>query len=214
MHLIRVVLAICLLVISCATRVYVNSTDRRIYIDGKPFFFKGVNYLPIPIGVNSSTAVDIFNDTRLIDRDIENLKYLGVNAVRIHYLHLTNLDMKMYLFDRLYENGIYVVVSGAVSRRINLSDPIIREGALNDWRQYVLAFKDHPAVIMWSFGNEMNNPSRWNVSVVFNFLRDITRVTHEIEGPDQWRPVSTALMDSSPVQYVQTYDDVVDVWSL
>jgi hypothetical protein len=206
------VLAVFLLLhIVQAVKVSISTADRRILVDGKPFFFKGINYKPTPIGYD--WKFDLFNDRRIIERDIENLKYLGVNSVRIHRLEFSNLTEKIYLLDKLYENGIYAVLCRVYDRTLNYSDSSVRKNVLNEWGQFVSAFKDHPAVVMWMFGNEMNNPSKWNVPAVFSLLGEITNLTHEIEGIDNWHPVSTPLLDGSIVQTIKIYDNNVDVWS-
>ncbi len=197
--------------ICSAVNVSLNYETRSIIVDGKPFFFKGINYLPIPIGY-SSWNIDVFSNKKIIDRDIQNLKFLGVNSVRIYHLRLENIESKMYLLNKLYENGIYAVLCRSINNK-NWSNPVVRNDILKDWANFVTAFKSHPAVLMWVFGNEMNQPSKWDVPAAFSLLKEIKELTHELEGSENWRPVTTPLMDINIVQYIRAYDDCVDVWS-
>jgi hypothetical protein len=194
-----------------AANVSINYDNRRIYVDGEAFFIKGINYLPVPVGY-SSWNIDVFSDRRIIDRDIENLKYLGVNAVRIHHLRLKNIQDKIYLLDRLYQNGIYAVIGRSLND-CSWSDPKVRKTILDDWKIFVQTFKTHPAVLMWIFGNEMNQPEKWDVPAAFSLLKEIKQVTHDLEGPNYWHPVTTALKDGYHIESIMKFDDCVDLWS-
>jgi hypothetical protein len=66
---------------------------------------------------------------------------------------------------------------------------------------------------MWMFGNELNQPTKWNVPAAFSMIKEITKATHDLEGPDNWHPVTTALIDGNTAQTIKDYDDSVDVWS-
>jgi hypothetical protein len=128
---------------SLAVKVSVNLADHRVYVDGKPFFFKGLNYLPIPIGYNPWN-IDVFNNIKIIDRDIENLKALKINSVRIHHISTANPEAKRYMLDKLYENGIYAVLCRTFNdNNRDWADKTVRENTMNDWLDLVKTYKDH-----------------------------------------------------------------------
>jgi beta-galactosidase/beta-glucuronidase len=204
MRLIASLLSIyyCISSIASAVQVSVNLNDHRVYVEGKPFFFKGLNYLPIPVGYNPWN-IDVFDDTRIIDRDIELLKYLNINSVRIHHISTKNPETKRYMLDKLYENGIYAVLCRTFNdNNRNWADPAVRKATMDDWVDLVTTYKDHPAVVMWMFGNELNQPTKWNVPAAFSMMKEIKDMTHKLEGPDNWHPLTTALIDGNTAQTI------------
>jgi hypothetical protein len=111
---------------------------RAIYVDGKLFHIKGVNWNPVAQG---NVHPDNLDYAGFADRDIPLMKAAGINAVRT-YERLDNREV----LDKLQEAGIYVFSTvlgwwqddaSVVTERVN-------------------AVKDHPAILAWVLGNEWN----------------------------------------------------------
>ena len=69
-------LLICVLVLNYAFGTKVSISGRQILVDGKPFFMRGMNYNPIPIGFGR-WDIDPFLRKDMVDRDVENLKKMN-----------------------------------------------------------------------------------------------------------------------------------------
>lgn len=111
---------------------------RAIYVDGKLFHIKGVNWNPVAQG---NVHPDNLDFAGFADRDIPLMKAAGINAVRT-YERLDNREV----LDKLHDAGIYVFSTvlgwwqddaSVVTERVN-------------------AVKDHPAILAWVLGNEWN----------------------------------------------------------
>lgn len=111
---------------------------RAIYVDGKLFHIKGVNWNPVAQGKTHPADLDYAG---FADRDIPLMKAAGINAVRT-YERLENREV----LDKLHDAGIYVFSTvlgwwqddaAVVTERVN-------------------AVKDHPAILAWVLGNEWN----------------------------------------------------------
>jgi hypothetical protein len=197
-----------------AIRVSTNLTDHRVYVNGKPFYFKGINYLPIPIG-HDPWNIDPFDDPAVVDRDVPKLKAMGVNTVRIHHFQVTNPKSKLYLLDKLYENEIFAVICLTFNSNDQpWADPVARDTIKNRFLDLVRAYGKHPAVLMWIFGNELNQPTKFDEPNAFSLLKEVKDATHALEGPDNWHPVTTAFIDVKAVNAAKAYSDCVDVWAI
>ncbi|MEW6347500.1 MAG: hypothetical protein AB1646_00430 [Thermodesulfobacteriota bacterium] len=84
-------------------------SDQQIMLNGRPFFVKGVNYSPTPVGgsFNWSPFGDWFTARwhDIYDRDLPKLRELGANSIRVyawfaieptneHYSRVEELDFK------------------------------------------------------------------------------------------------------------------------
>lgn len=165
----------------------------ELYVDGRPFFIKGMGYNPIPIG--RGYAYDFTLDPRIYGRDFPKLREAGVNTIRVW-----NSVASREFLDAAYNNGqnpIYVIM-GFYVEPSRISDIIYREAVVSDFKNYVQRFKDHPAVLMWCVGNEVefqlqklwpeneNKLRDW-----FSLLNELSRAAFEVEG-SSYHPVMTS----------------------
>ena len=61
--------------------------------------------------------------------------------------------------DAAWNNGtdpLYVVMGFWISCTANFADPTTRQKIRNEFESYVNRFKDYPAVLVWTLGNEVN----------------------------------------------------------
>jgi len=116
----------------------VTTDGRQLLVNGQPFFMKGVCWNPIGIGGIHPAGL---NWSGFVEQDSKLMQEAGINAVRT-YEGLTDTAV----LDKLYERGIYVVnnIYGYFA------------SPLEDIRKVIEATKDHPAILMWSVGNEWN----------------------------------------------------------
>ncbi len=100
----------------------------------------------------------------------------------------------------------------------DITTPSAREQIKNDFRAMVAAHKNHPAVLMWSIGNELN--ADWlyggNLDDLFSLINEMAEEAHAEEGSN-YHPVTTALLDSDLINTIATYDSSVpslDIWGV
>ncbi|MFT5570463.1 MAG: hypothetical protein ACI9RP_002520 [Cyclobacteriaceae bacterium] len=129
----------------------------RIFLNGEPFYVKGAG-----IGMN-------------IDPDL--LVVHGANAVRTW-----STNRAEEILDLAQERGIKVMMGlwiGLERHGFDYSDSIAVKKQLALVRKRVEKYKDHPALMSWGIGNELNlqasNPDVWDA------VNDISRMIHEID---------------------------------
>jgi len=144
----------------------------------------------------------------LTDRDVENtvsqLKALGVNTTRAHYL----LDER--LLKRFDEEGILVWNQAPVYHRDRrLQTPAQRSGELEVLRNTILAARNHPSVITNSTANELT-PVPDERPPVRLWMRNAAKLARDL---DPSRPVSIDVLSYPGLPRQRTYDayDVIGI---
>ena len=205
------------------TRVSVNG--RRILVNGEPFLARGIGYAPVPIGVDPETTPpygDYFtaNHAAIYNRDLPLIRQMGANVLRLWGWD-NNADHTDFL-DAAYNGGIdplYVIIMFWIGHDVypEICSPAAQAQIKANFRAMVAAHKNHPAVLMWAIGNELNAP--WNygndLDCLFGLINDMAQEAHLEEGA-YYHPVTTVLMDVNLTGVIAAYDGVMpylDVWS-
>lgn len=86
------------------------------------------------------------------------------------------------VLDEAHENGLMVTMGIEVARErhgFDYNDTIVVDKQLQEIKEQVLALKDHPALLIWGIGNELNlhytNPKVWDA------VNDISKMIHEVD---------------------------------
>ncbi|MFA5104579.1 MAG: glycoside hydrolase family 2 TIM barrel-domain containing protein [Candidatus Margulisiibacteriota bacterium] len=190
----------------------VTIAGRQIYVDGKPFTVKSVCYAPTPLGDSGDQPPlgDYFtpNYSALQDRDQFQLRDMNCNTIRL-YSWDPNADHEAFL-DKCYNVGekpIYVIAGLWVGG--NVSDPAVRQYYLDQFKTMVTRHKEHPAILMWSFGNEVNytgQNDQW-----YSLLNEACQAAHDI---DPAHPVTTANGEVYDAIYYNNAVPNLDVWGI
>ena len=132
-----------------------------------------------------------------IDNTVEELKALGANVTRAHYL----LDPR--LLDRLDEAGILVWAQSPVYHRDRqLRTPGQRSHELDVVRKTILEARNHPSVITHSVANELTAmPDKQRTSEVW--MRNAARLARDL---DPTLPVSIDILSYPGIPRQTTYD--------
>ncbi|MFV0471520.1 MAG: glycoside hydrolase family 2 TIM barrel-domain containing protein [Paludibacteraceae bacterium] len=141
----------------------------HITVDGKDFYIKGV-------------AANNFYE-RAID--------YGANVVRTYGLN----DSTQQILDDAAKNGLYVNFGLYVKRErdgfdYNNAEKVKEQ--FDEMKAIVKRFKDHPALLIWSIGNEAE--SAYSNLKLWDAIQDIAKMIHEI---DPNHPTTTALASSN-----------------
>lgn len=116
----------------------------------------------------------------------ERLKQCGGNSVRLWSTH----DAKQYM-DKAYELGLTVTLGLDMKLErhgFNYDDKKAVKAQFEKLKEDILEFKDHPALLMWGVGNEVDqfalNYKAWNA------VNDVAKFIHEV---DPNHPTTTML---------------------
>lgn len=198
----------------------VKLKDGVLTVDCEPFVIKGVGYQPVPVGmgIGPSTLEYIYCHPDIIARDVNYLKKMNANTVR---LWGTLPSCGAALLDALADEGMYAIMSFYVNSSgdepgIDYSDPCIIARYTEDINDYVNTFKNHPAVLAWAIGNENNLHYYGNLADWYKLANRLARVAYEAEEPN-YHPtmvVNGSALDFANSDYLSTDADMnyVDSW--
>ncbi len=173
----------------------VEIDGRRILVDGDIFEVKGVAAEFTPVGEYGPWYDwSLYPENYTID--IPLIRRMGANAIRTYNQRPTQKEA----LDSFYERGIYVIMGFAVdavygdNEVVDFENAVVRENITRCFLDMVEHWKDHPAILMWCFGNEVNrvleendvDPSHW-----YSLVDECAERAHELEGED-FHPVTTA----------------------
>lgn len=161
--------------------------------DGKPYLIKGAG-----MGLTDAAAIP----------QIELLKKAGGNSFRTW-----NVPERKVL-DRAHELGLTVAVGLDVQRErhgFDYNDSLAVQQQFERIKKDVLAYRDHPAIIAWFIGNELNlnlkNPK------VYNAVNDIAEFIKEVD-PNRLVTSTTAGIDSELAAMIQQRAPALDFLSI
>ncbi len=152
-------------------KVEVRQVDGRwqLFVNQKPFYIHGA-------------GLEFGNQ--------EKLAAHGGNSFRTWRTE-NGRESGQVVLDRARKNGLYVMMGLDVSRErhgFNYSDPKVVAEQLERIKADVLKYKDHPALLIWDIGNELNlnsqNPKVWDA------VNDISKMIHQV---DPNHPTTTSL---------------------
>jgi hypothetical protein len=143
-------------------KVEVRSAGGRfqLWVNGQPFYVKGA-------GVEFGSQ--------------EQLAAHGGNAFRTWRTE-NGRETGRQVLDRARTNGLYVAMGlevGSERHGFDYNDAAAVQRQLEQLEAEVLKFKDHPALLAWIIGNELNlnatNPQVWNA------VNEISRMIHRVD---------------------------------
>jgi hypothetical protein len=153
-----------------------QAQNYQLTVDGEPFYIKGAG----------------------LDLGIENIKSLashGGHAFRTW--RVANGERSgLEILNEAHQHGLMVCMGLEVARERHGFDyddelAVARQQALI--KEDILALKDHPALLMWGIGNELNlrhtNPKVWDA------VNDIAKMIHQL---DPNHPTTTMLAGAEP----------------
>lgn len=179
-----------------------KSGDRyQLLVGGEPFYIKGA-------------GLEFGNQEKLAQH--------GANSFRTWTTENGRESGKQVL-DRALKNGLFVTMGLNVARErhgFNYDDAAAVAAQLAQLKTEVLKYKDHPALLAWGIGNELNldakNPKVWDA------VNGISKMIHEI---DPNHPAMTMLAGINPAMIreikarapdldllgIQMYADIVNL---
>jgi len=156
---------------------------------------KGVAWNPVPRGGRHPFDLDF---TGYVAQDAELMAKAGINAVRT-YATITDSGV----LDALWERGIWVLNDVYTYGGDSVESVVSR----------VRSVMDHPAILMWTVGNEWNYNGLYvglSQTAALDRVRSAVRL---IKETDPTRPVAT-VYGEVPSNSVVSQLDVVDIWGI
>jgi hypothetical protein len=164
----------------------------QLYVDQKSFYIKGA-------GLEFGSQ--------------EKLAQHGGNSFRT-WTTENGRETGQRMLDRAMSNGLYVTLGLNVSRQrhgFDYDDPAAVTRQLERIRTEVLKFKDHPALIIWAIGNELNlganNPKVWDA------VNEISKMIHQVD-PNHLTTSPLAGISKDLVQQLRTRAPDLDLLSV
>ncbi len=189
----------------------VQISGRQLLVNTNPYQVRGVCYQPTPIGVDAQFG--LVDDVRIYQRDFPLLQQMGCNTIR------TWGKVNQNLLDYANQYGIKVLAGFWVDYNANFWDPTTRNNIINNFRNYVTQYKEHPALLGWGLGNEQNYFNGNNTAWYKLTANEMAKAAYETEGA-VYHPVSIIngeiLNIGDPTPGMETDDatlDYIDMWA-
>jgi len=164
----------------------------RLFVNGEPFYVKGAG---CEFGDLASLSEHGANSLRTWR--IDNGKRTGKEV--LDEAHRYNLKVLM---------GIEV---GNERHGFDYNDTAAVGQQLERIREQVLALKDHPALLAWGIGNELN--LRYTNVKVWDAVNEISKMIHQVDG---YHPTTTMLagISKEDVEYLEQHGSDLDFLSI
>jgi hypothetical protein len=140
-----------------------NAELNRLIIDdnyNEPYEIRGVVYSPVPIGDNPTFPPygDYFTTdyAYIWKRDFPAIKAMGANTIRIYGWNV-NYDHTDFL-DALNYYGLKAIITYFIGSTLDTPVSTIaqRQLSINKFVNEITKYNNHPAILTWFFGNELN----------------------------------------------------------
>ena len=193
----------------------VKIAGKQLLVNGAPFMVKGVGYQPTPIGTQPRNNQDLYQDPGLYNRDLPLLREMGCNTIRI-WKKANSHDFLRACYNQSV-NPIYVIMGFPIEYN-NLGNTETRNLIKQEFMEYVLEYKDEPAVLVWALGNEINMTYAGNMSDWYSLANELAEIAYQIEGQN-YHPVAIVNRDLEHIGEEAFYstDDLlthVDIWGM
>ncbi|MFY0624846.1 MAG: hypothetical protein JXR07_01030 [Reichenbachiella sp.] len=145
--------------------------------------------------------------------DMEALAKHGGNSFRTWRTD-NGVQSGQEILDRAMKNGLTVSLCLDVQRErhgFDYDDEMAVEAQFQKMKEEVIKYKDHPALLFWVIGNEMNHHAS-NVKV-YDALNDISKMIHEID-PNHPTTTTVAGINKELVNIIKERASDIDVLSI
>ncbi|WPU91239.1 glycoside hydrolase family 2 TIM barrel-domain containing protein [Mucilaginibacter sabulilitoris] len=154
----------------------------KILRDGQPYTIKGA-------AINTNLDFDYWT----------NLTSYGGNSIRNYNV----TDSTQRILDSAYAHGISVTLCLYAAHEefgFNYNDTAAVHQQLTDFTYWVKKYRNHPAVLMWAIGNEVN--SKYTNLKVWNAVNDIAQMIH-LEDPNHPAATIVAGADTTMLSQIK-----------
>lgn len=169
--------------------VKIDRDTKMLLVGGRgyeQFTIKGVGYQPTPIGAKPPPSPPHPDDPDIYDRDFQLLEKMGCNTIRIWALPPSPWvevpgDPYINLMNKAAEYGLKVIAGFWMDTHVEYADLEVREKARQGFEEFVDAYKDFPALLMWGIGNE-NNYRNGSNKAYYSLCNELAEIAYQREG--------------------------------
>ncbi len=184
----------------------VKIVGRQLWINEQPFAMQAICWNPVRKGQAHPDGLMFRNpsdeDLRIIERDFQMMKSIGVNTLRTYE---PILDERVLRLVDHYE--LYMIVPALNYYATPFADIESR----------VRLLKDHPRTLLWEIGNEWNYNQFYSQPqnpIGFEGARDLVqRAAQFVRQIDQRLPISTVYGELPDAALVDSLRDI-DIWAI
>ena len=171
--------------------------------------------IPVRIAENSSGYTLLRNNEPYYIKGaggadhLDELIYLGGNSIRTW-----GLDEAEEALDKAQKNGLTVMLGLWVQHErhgFNYDDEVAVRKQLDHFKTAVMKYKDHPALLLWGIGNEVD--LFYSNTKVWDAIQDIAAMIHEVD-PNHPTSTVTAGLDSTEVQLIKSKAPDIDIYGI
>jgi len=173
----------------------VTVSGKKILVNNSPYNIKGICYHPVKKGSNTVNFEPLKEDLAL-------MKEAGINTIRVY----TPITEKAVL-DQIHKAGLKVIIGFGYNQDGKFD---ILSGTFAD---YIMTFKDHPAILFWELGNEYNYHPEWFGGAIENWYRALNDAAVKIHQIDPSHPAATAHGELPDAKAISLCPNV-DVWGM
>jgi hypothetical protein len=140
---------------------------------------------------------------------LDELIFLGGNSIRTW-----SAEDAQEILDMAHENGLTVMFGLWVQHErhgFNYDDEAAVQRQLDYFTEVVRTYKDHPALLLWGIGNEVD--LFYTNTKVWDAVQDIAAMIHR-EDPNHPTSTVTAGLDSNEVQEVLRRAPDIDIYGV
>jgi hypothetical protein len=163
----------------------VQVQGRQLLVNGKPFAVNGMAYQPVPRCQGWPYAW--YDRPERYSIDFPLIAASGANTVRL-YAPIVSKAM----LDAAWAQGLYVIPTFGVDD-VQLTCPVGRDFMRDRFVEMVQEWGDHPALLLWLIGNEVNGrlTETERCDIWYPQLDAMAAAAHVAEG-SSFHPVGTA----------------------
>lgn len=169
-----------------------NNGQFQLYVNNEPFYIKGAG---LEFGNIASVAKHNGNSFRTWRTD-------------------NGQQSAKEVLDEALKYGLMVTMGIEVARErhgFDYNDEVAVKEQLERIKKEVIALKDHPALLIWAIGNELNlratNPKVWDA------VNDISKMIHEVD-PNHLTTSTLAGISQQDVNYIKERSSDLDILSV
>jgi hypothetical protein len=196
------------------TPAHVTLEGGRLLVDGAPSpILRCVGFQPVPVGVSPAHGYRWAHFPENYEGDLPLLAQMGANAVAVNTRAAASPEDLLTFMDRALDHGIRVILVLDGPNRLDLSDPEVRRSLIENVTLAVEAYREHPALLAWQIGIEVDYTHRHTgqVGAWYALLEEATREAHAL---DPHHPVLTASNPVTPVEAFLDGSPSVDVYGI
>ncbi|MGA1865323.1 MAG: hypothetical protein ACMUHX_09695 [bacterium] len=193
---------------------HVRIEGGALLVDGSPYTIKGVIYTPTPVGYNPLFS-DVYRPEHY-ERDLPYLRQMRCNTT------VVCPDMgKTDFLDACWNNGnnpIRVIMCYRIDPGLDLSDDVVRQTIVDNFKVYIGSYHEHAAILMWHILGRsgiqyQGDPADW-----YTLLNAMSWAAYLVEGED-YHPVTTDCTELQEIGNADIFTDDahltgIDTWGI